>query len=32
MNAHGALVAGIYFEKSGTIVPAYSGKITEVYW
>ena len=32
MNAHGALVEGVYFEKSGTIVPAYAGKITEVYW
>ena len=32
MNSYGALLDGIYFEKSGTIVPAYSGKITEVIW
>jgi len=30
LNRHGENIDGIYFEKNGTIVPIYDGKITEV--
>ena len=30
LNTHGENIDGVYFEKNGTIVPIYNGKITEV--
>jgi len=30
LNTYGENIDGVYFEKSGTIVPIYNGKITEV--
>ena len=30
LQTHGESIDGIYFEKNGTIVPIYKGKITEV--
>ena len=30
LNTFGENINGVYFEKSGTTVPIYNGKITEV--